>query len=494
MTDEECTGMNVGTRPGTWSSALLTALIVMAAASTSLAQDGVAGTWRTEVEGMRGSTVVIMTLEQDATGRWVGTMRSSRNREEVIELESVRVDGNRVNFRTSIEIPGQDVTVRSEYDLRLNPVDDRLKGEVAASVPGMGTQEADLEFTRVIEKIGGDDISFIADRPVVGAWSARPDDDDEEREIQLRILGEGNEYRGTLTDTGIDETVELRDLGVNEQEQTVSFNFRFDGAPFMSSFWGRYDEENDRLRGSMSIGGRSQPLTFDRTSSGPESLFEEQEEPLPVKHPGKFAVSGRLSYWQPLYVLKEKVRNINDITTAKVAFDLGFRYHVIDYLAFQVRYVRGGLGFDTNERNLGLFDPVDGPQGGGFSDPLTTDSELTMDGFEFSVVGFLGQSLFPESKFNPYLIGVAGRTDWTLTVSGRGSDPVAIAEQPLEGTDWTFGGGLGTEYALTTNVGLEFEWLWAYTTTQDDTVWLDTTEQWTSQHVFRFSAGAVIWF
>jgi len=488
--------MNVGTRPGTWPSVLLVVLVAVAAAAPSLAQEGVAGKWRTEVDSVQGKAVLILNLEQDATGRWLGSLRSSTRPDEITDLQAVDVDGNRVSFRTSTEIPGQDVTIRADYALRLNPVDDLLKGQVSASVPGMGVREMPLEFERVVEKAGAESISFVAERPLIGAWSARPDDDDEQREIQMEILPDGDGYRGTLTDTGVDETVELRDLAINEGEQTVSFNFRFEGAPFMSSFWGRYDEENDRVRGSMSIGGRSQPLTFDRTSPGPESLlddFETEREPLPVKHPSKLAATARLSYWQPLYVLKEKVRNINDITTAQVGFDLGVRYHIIDYLAVHARYVRGGLGFDTNEKNLGLFDP-DGPQGGGLSAPITADSELTMDGFEFVVIGYLGQSIFPESRFNPYVHFVAGRTDWELTSGGRGTDPIQISEEPVEGTDWTFGGGLGTEYAINDRFGLELEWLWAYTLTEDETVWSDVAEQWTNQHVFRFSLGAIVWF
>ncbi len=489
--------MNVGMRPGIRFSVLLVAVALLVAAGPTLAQDGVAGKWRTEVDSMRGKAVLVLNLEQDATGRWLGTLRSSTQPDEITELQAVDVEDGKVSFRTTTEIPDQDITVRADYRLRLNPVDDRLKGTVSATMPGMGSRDMPLEFDRVVQKSGAEGMSFIPERPLVGAWAAQPDDDDEAREIQMEILPDGDEYRGTLSDTSVDETVELRDLAVSDRQNTVSYNFRFEGAPFMSSFWGRYDEENDRIRGSMSIGGRSQPLTFERTSPGPESVLDEfatDREPLPVKHPGKFAASARLSYWQPLYVLKEKVRNINDITTGQGAFDLGMRYHVVDYLAIQARYVRGGLGFDTNEKNLSLFDPVDGPQGNTLSHPITTDSELTMDGFEFSLVAFLGQNLLPDSKFNPFLSLLAGRTDWTLTRSGRGSDPLAIAEEPLEGTDWTFGGGLGTEYSLSERFGLEFEWMWAYTLTQDEARWSDVTEQWTNQHVFRLSLGGIYWF
>jgi hypothetical protein len=467
----------------------LVLLAVLAAASFAQTTDGVAGKWRTEVEGPTGKVRILMQLQQDTTGRWTGTIKNDRNPDQIQELQTVQVDGEQVSFHIDSEVPGQDVTLRSSFDLSLRPLENKLKGTVEVTAPGM-QREQPVEFDRVVEKAGAGSVAFQPDRPLIGAWRAEPDDDDEARELQVEILADGEDYRGTLTDTGIDETVVLRDLSVSGN--TLSYNFRFEGAPFMSSFWGRYDPDEDELKGSMSIGGRSQRMTFERTSPGPDDIPDEfgtERKPLPRKHVHKFAVVGRGAYWQPLYVIKDEVRNINDITTGSWAWDLTLRYHLIDYLAVQVRYVRGGVGFDTNERNLGLFDPVDGPQGAGLSRALTTDSYLAMQGFEFSFVGYVGQNWFPTSRFNPYFIATAGRTDWELTAGGRGTEVIAIFEKPVEGSDWTFGGGLGTEYALSDRFGLEFEWLWAYTMTGDETVWTDTTYQWTNQHVFRFSLG-----
>jgi hypothetical protein len=358
-------------------------------------------------------------------------------------------------------------------------------------------REAPVTLTRIVEQVGAGGFRFQPTRPFFGAWRTQPDRNDRKREIVLEVLPDGEEYRGSLTDTGLDETVALRDLVVNDADQSISFNFRFTGAPFLSSFWGRYDEQRDRVRGSMSIGGRSQAVTFDRTSPGPESLLDEfatDRRPLVRKHETRFAASLRGARWTPLYVLKDKVRNINDITTGGFGFDAGARFHLLDYLGLQVRYGRGSLGFDTNETNLGLFDPDTGAQGGGLSRPLTTDSTIDMEGIELSFVAFLGQSLFPQSKFNPFLTAVIGRTDWELNESGRGSRPLEIFEEPVVGTDWTVGGGLGTEYAVSRRFGLEFEWVWAYTGTQDETKWSDIAHQWTSQHVFRFSLGGIYWF
>jgi len=486
--------MNVGMRPGTRTILLVIAVILLA--GTALAQEtpSVAGKWRTEAQGPQGTVVQIVQLQQDETGRWIGTTKSSADPDAVLDLETVNVDGSRVTFRRTEEGPGG-AAIKIDFDLRLRPAKDELGGKVTVKFPG-GEREMPVTFTRVVERANTGTVSFLSDRPVVGAWSAVPDKKNKEREIHLDVLPNADDYKGTITDTGIDATVAMRDLDVKDNN-VMSFNFRFEGAPFMSSFWGRYDEVKDELRGTMSVGGRSQPLKFIRTSQGPDDIdseFETEKKPLPIKHPGRFGITARLSYWNPLYVLKEKNRNINDITSAKLGFDGGARFYLVDFLAVQARYSRGGLGFDTNETNLELFDHVTGAQGEGMSTSLSTDSEITMDGFEISFMGFLGQNILPESKFNPYLIGLMGRTDWELTVAGRGTDVIEILEEPVKGTDWTFGGGLGTEYAVSESFGLELEWMWAYTVCADETKWSDTTFQWTNQHVYRFTLGGVFWF
>jgi len=489
--------MNVGTHPVTRSILLLTLLAVLATVSFAQTSDTIAGRWRTEIEGPRGTTVMILEFQQDAvTGGWNGNVRSSRSPDESEELLGITYADGTLRFHTMTEIPGQNMQARTDFNLRLRPAGDELGGQMSISIGGV-QREMPLTLTRMVERAGAEGISYQAARPFIGSWKTQPDRDDREREIILEILPDGSEYYGTLTDSGIDQTVSVRDLVINDRENTISFNFRFEGAPFLSSFWGRYDDDRDRVRGSMSIGGRSQPMSFDRTSPGPDSLFDDlstTRKPLVKKHDSRFAATARVGYWKPLYVLKEKVRNINDITTSKIALDAGLRFHLVDYLAVQARVVRGGLGFDTNAKNLGLFAPPDGPQSDGISRALTTDSYLKLDGYEFSIMAFLGQNIMPESKFNPYLIGMIGRTSWELTEDGRGGEIIQIFEVPLEGSDWSVGVGLGTEYAWSKRFGLELEWLWAYTMTSDETKWLDITNQWTSQHVYRLSLGGIVWF
>ena len=491
--------MNVGMRPRTRSFVLLILLAVLATVSfaqtgSPKTENGIAGKWRTEIQGRDGKLGILVELKQAAGGGWIGNFRSSDDPDRLRELREVEVRGNNITFHTLTAVPQQDVQIRSDFTLEFRPKQDKLRGRVLVDLPGMQS-EHHIELTRVVERAGAGGLNFQAGRPLVGAWSARPDKKDKLREIQLELVPEGDAYNGTLTDTSIDETVSLRDLAI--KDTSISFNFRFDGAPFMSSFWGRYDPDRDEVRGSMSIGGRSQPLSFERTSPGPDDVADEfstDRRPLAEKHKHKFALVGSAAYWVPLYIIKDNVRNINDITTPGWGGELAVRYHVIDYLAFQLSYIRGGLGFDTNQQNLDLFAPPDGPQSNGMSRPLTTDSYIAMDGFEFSFVGFIGQSLFPTSRFNPYIIGTIGKTSWELTSSGRGSEPIAIFEKPVTGSDWTFGGGLGTEYAFSHRLGLEFEWLWAYTLTEDKTMWSDVTYQWTNQHVYRLSLGLILWF
>ncbi len=490
--------MNEGTHPGIRSLLPLLLIAVLATVASGQTSAGVQGKWRTEMEQPGGRRiVVIMELTQDAeANRWTGNVRNSVAPQESEELRSVTVAERNVRFHTLTDVPGQNVQIRTDFDLVLRPAGDELRGTMKITMPGF-QREMPLALTRVVEQAGAEGLRFQPARPFLGAWRAQPDRDDRQREIVLEILPDVEAYQGTLTDSGIGETVALRDLIIDDKERTISFNFRFAGAPFLSSFWGRWDEQRDRVRGSMSIGGRSQALAFDRISPGPESLLDDfatRRRQLVRKHAYDFGASLRVARWVPLYVLKEKVRNINDITSATFAFDAGLRFHLLDYLAVQARVVRGGLGFDTNAQNLGLFDPLDGSQGSGFTQALTTASHLKLDGYELSLLAFLGQSLLPQSKFNPYLIAVAGRTDWELTEDGRGSRRIEIFEVPLEGSDWTFGGGLGTEYSLSPRLSLEFEWVWAYTLTEDATKWSNVTQHWTNQHVLRFSLGGIFYF
>jgi len=87
-----------------------------------------------------------------------------------------------------------------------------------------------------------------------------------------------------------------------------------------------------------------------------------------------------------------------------------------------------------------------------------------------------------------------GRTQWEVTSGDRGTDVLELDLNLLEGTDWSFFFGLGTEYALNERLALEFELLWRYFQTQDDTLWEDTDAQWSNTHVWALSAGLTFGF
>jgi hypothetical protein len=269
-------------------------------------------------------------------------------------------------------------------------------------------------------------------------------------------------------------------------ETSVSFNFRPEGTPFPASFFGNYLPEDDILRGTFSIAGRSSPLTrFERTSPLPASLQPtegEEEEPGRQRHQHSFGISARASYFLPIHVLQDDSRNINDITTGEFNWDASVRWYVLDGLALVGRYFRGGLGFDTNDKNLSLFEGLG----------LNSESYLKLDGLELALNGYFGNALFPTSRFNPYISLVAGKTDWALSQQGRGSDPVLIDDTPVEANSWHFAGGLGTEYELSSRFFIEAEWLWRYTLTQDEDLWPNPDEFWTNTHYWALSLGLVI--
>ncbi len=215
--------MNVGTRPGIKSFLLLILIAVLATASVVRAQNGVAGKWRSVAEGPGGKVVLILQLQQDGTGRWTGSAKNSREPDRIRELQQLDVQGADVSFHIDTEVPNQGITVRSKFLLRFRDTHDTLKGTIEVTAPGM-QREMPMQFDRVVERAGADATSFQADRPMIGAWSARPDKDDKLRELQVELLPDAENNRGTLSDTSIDETVALRDLVI--RDTSISFKHK----------------------------------------------------------------------------------------------------------------------------------------------------------------------------------------------------------------------------------------------------------------------------
>jgi hypothetical protein len=327
-------------------------------------------------------------------------------------------------------------------------------------------------------------VAYAADE-LAGTWRALMKTPQGDLEIVLNLSQTEGQWSGSISDpTGSETDLTLEALSVSDN--TISFNFRPPGTPFPASFFGNYLREDDVIRGTFSIAGRSSPLTrFERTSELPASLRPaEGEEPRGrQRHLHNFAVSARISYWQPIHILEDDARNMNSITTGKLNFDASARWYILDGFGVFVRYFRGGLGFDTNAYNLSLFqDRV----------ALNNESYLKLDGFDIGFNAYVGNALFPDSRFNPYLTFIAGKTDWTLFETGRGSAVLSYDDKPFDGSAWHGGGGLGTEYELSSRLAIEAEWLWRLTFTSDENLWPDTTTLWSNTQTWCLSLGLVL--
>lgn len=328
-----------------------------------------------------------------------------------------------------------------------------------------------------------------ANENIAGTWRALMKTPQGDIEILMTLEHAEGAWSGTISDptgSGRDLTPDALSVDGN----TVSFNFRPEGTPFPASFFGNYMPDDDIIRGTFSIAGRSSPLTrFERTSELPEGLRPAAGEEEPrgrQRHFTAFGVALRVNYWQPIHLVEDEVRTMNDLTTGKLNFDGGLRWYLMDGLAIFGRYFRGGQGFDTAEIDLAPFADIG----------LGKESYLKLDGYEFGFNAYAGNALFPESRFNPYLTVAAGRTDWELTTGARGSEAVVIGEKALQDEDWHVGAGLGTEYEVSRRFAVELEWFWRFIMTKDKDQWPDTVkrEYWTNTHLWNLSLGLVVNF
>ena len=279
--------------------------------------------------------------------------------------------------------------------------------------------------------------------------------------------------------------VKGQDVKVNDT--LISFTFRPKGSDYPSHFTGTYVAADDRVSGSFSQRGVSRFVKFKRdpaTIMLGTTADGQIIEPARVRHQHKFGITGRLSYWPAIHMVKDETYNLNAITTSQMNFDIGARYYVMDAFAVFLRGFRGGLGFSDDEVHLARFADIG----------LTSESNLKLNGWEIGFTGFLGNVINEDSRFNPYMTAVGGKTSWEVTTAGGGTEIVEIEDDPLEGKDWAFGFGLGTEYELTNNINLEFEWMWRYFKTQDDTIWVDVDEYWGNTHAWSLSLGATYMF
>jgi len=308
--------------------------------------------------------------------------------------------------------------------------------------------------------------------------------DGDKVEILLKLDKDGSNWGGTLEDPTMGETT-VSNLKVTDTR--ISFTFKPTNAPFPLHFSGSYIAGDDRVTGTFSLHGVSRFVKFKRkegTEVGPIAADEEPKEPARIRHDYTFALTGRVNYWTALHVTQDDVYTLNDLTANTLNFDGTFKWFVLDGFNVFFRYFRGGFNYTDNVSKLEQFPDLN----------VTSDTFMKLDGMEIGVMGYLGNIMARQSKFNPYLTGTIGQVSWELNESGRGSAVLQEGLFPFEGDDLAVSIGIGTDYELSRKATLEFEWLWRYFLTEDETKWLDTETLWSNTHAWGLSAGLTYGF
>ena len=472
--------MSWGIHPRVWF-VLLLVVATGSVAIPALAQDApdVTGTWMAKVEAMGQSVEVTLSLKQ-VDGQWQGTLKGRRG---TTELESVEVTATRLRFSYQMDGP-QGQKLKITYSGALNEDKTLIEGSMTADMPGAPAQT--MNFAKIDDGSGSltDSSGVKRYRPgsgPAGAWVGEIETvDGDEIEVTLNLDQENGDWVAVLADPFMGE-VRGEDLRVSDT--LIAFNFRPATAPFPSTFSGTYVAADDRVTGTISQRGTSRFIKFERkpgtvilTTIGPDGKIQ---EPAPIRHTYKFAVAARLSYWPALHVIKDEVYNLNDITTGELNYDGTLRYFILDGFNVFVRGFRGGLGYEALESELASFAELG----------LTSNAYLKLDGYELGIMGYLGNIMMRDSKFNPYLTAAGGRTTWALMSDGRDTPVLLANREPFQGTDWAVALGFGTEYALTEHFCLELELLWRYFMTEDTDRFDDTDNLWSNTHAWSLSFG-----
>jgi len=328
-------------------------------------------------------------------------------------------------------------------------------------------------------------MAALAGTTPAGQWVGEVKTPDGDKvQIHLTLQQENSTWTGTLEDPTMGET-SVSNLKVTDT--WVSFTFKPASAPFPLNFTGSYIAGDDRVTGTFSLHGSSRFVKFKRVP-GSETVAvaggEEPPEPMRIRHDYKFAVTGRFSYWAALHVVKDEYYNLNAMTVGTPNYDVSFKWFVMDGFNVFFRYYRGGMNYTDDPDKLGQYPELN----------VSGDSYLTLDGMEIGVMGYLGNIMMRNSRFNPYLTGTLGQTSWEFNESGRGSPVVVPGLHPLEGDDLAVSFGIGTEYELSRKLVLELEWAWRYFLTQDEVLWPNPDELWSNTHAWALSAGLTFGF
>lgn len=306
--------------------------------------------------------------------------------------------------------------------------------------------------------------------------------DGQEVEILLKLDQQGSVWSGTLESEAIGETSVS---GLKVTDTRISFTFKPEGAPYPAHFSGSYIAGDDRVTGTLSLRGNSRFIKFQRVP-GSETVAlapgEEPVEPARIRHDYNFAFTARASYWADLHVVKDENYKMNNLTVGDWSFDGTLRYYLMDGFNVFVRGYRGTQRTGSDQSKLDQITEVN----------LVSQSTWKLDGVEFGIMGYLGNIMMRNSKFNPYLTAAGGIVQWEVTYLKRGSEVLALENVPFKGEDPAVAIGFGTEYELSPSIALEFEWLWRYFMTADDTKW--PTDTFSNTHAWALSFGATIGF
>jgi len=466
--------MSLGNNPRIWFVLMLAAFLgTLIFVPAATAENDPAGTWTARVETPMGQHDVTLVLTKSDQG-WAGTLEGSQGKQDLLNLEVI---GDMVEF----ELFNKQMNITAKFEGSLNSDGSRLNGAIKVpSMPQAPTQ--DFNFIRQVDQVVDEDggKKYRVGSGPAGVWVGRVRrTDGEESQVTLYLDKEGSNWLVRLEDPFVEL---VRGQNIKVTDTMISFTFRPDGAPFPSHFTGTYIAAEDRVTGSFSQRGTSRFIKFERDPSsitlglGPDG---EPIQPPRVRHAYKFGLTGRISHWPALHLVKDEYYNINNLTEHDVGFDIAVKYFVLDNFNVFFRGFRGGQDFTADQTKLDQFAGIG----------LTSDSYLKLDGFEFGIMGYLGSKVASNSAFNPYLTAAAGWTSWELTTGSRGTTPVAIDENPLTGSDFSAAIGLGTEYELNAKMCLEFEFLWRYFMTEDEVLWPDPDEFWTNTHAWSLSAG-----
>jgi opacity protein-like surface antigen len=328
-------------------------------------------------------------------------------------------------------------------------------------------------------------LTALAGNSPAGQWTGEVETPEGDKvDIRLSLAQQGSAWQGTLEDPTMGETIvsNLRVTGTR-----ISFTFKPANAPFPLNFSGSYVAADDRVTGTFSLHGNSRFVKFQRVP-GSETVVlaagAEAKEPARIRHDYKFAATGRLSYWAGLHLTKDNVYTLNDMTVGTLNYDASVRWFVMDGFNVFFRYFRGGHDFTDNQARLDQFPDLN----------VSSASHLKLDGMEIGIMGYLGNIIVPDSKFNPYLTATGGQVKWALYENGRGSAVMQEGQHPFEGDDLVFSFGAGTEYEISRKLSLEFEWLWRYFMTEDEKKWPNTDGMWSNTHAWGLSAGVTYGF